>query len=176
MNSTSRRAAVLKYLKDAQKPITGGSLSQHFGVTRQVIVSDIAILRAQGEDIIGTPQGYICNVPGKAVIRQKIAAIHSSGHDQIREELYTIVDHGARIQDVTVEHPIYGEITASLHIASRFDADQFIAKLAANNAEPLLVLTDGLHLHTIEAERIETFDAIRQALAEKGYLAEENKD
>ncbi|MDI9419324.1 MAG: transcription repressor NadR [Firmicutes bacterium] len=173
MNSTSRRAAVLKYLKDAQKPITGGSLSQHFGVTRQVIVSDIAILRAQGEDIIGTPQGYIYNVPGKAVIRQKIAAIHSSGHDQIREELYTIVDHGARIQDVTVEHPIYGEITASLHIASRFDADQFIAKLAANNAEPLLVLTDGLHLHTIEAERIETFDAIRQALAEKGYLAEE---
>lgn len=173
MNSKSRRAAILKYLRDAQEPVTGGSLSEHFRVTRQVIVSDIAILRAQGEEIIGTPQGYIYNVPGKTMIRQKIAAIHSSGYDQIREELYIIVDHGARIQDVIVEHPIYGEITASLHIASRYDADQFIAKLAAYRAEPLLVLTDGLHLHTIEVERMETLEAIKRALAEKGYLAAE---
>lgn len=173
MNSKSRRAAILRYLKDTKEPVTGASLSERFGVTRQVIVSDIAILRAKGEDIIGTPQGYICSVPGKTMIRQKIAAVHSSDHAQIREELYIIVDHGGRIQDVIVEHPVYGEITASLHITSRYDADQFIAKLAAYNAEPLLVLTDGLHLHTIEVERIETLEAIKQALSAKGFLAAE---
>jgi len=173
MNSKDRRTAILQYLKAAQEPITGASLSERFGVTRQVIVSDIAILRAQGEDIIGTPQGYLYNVPEKATIRQTIAAVHSSDREQIREELYIIVDHGARIKDVIVEHPIYGEITASLHIASRFDADQFIDKLAAYKAEPLLVLTDGLHLHTIEVEKIEALAAIKKALAAKGYLAVE---
>lgn len=171
MNSINRRASILKLLQESQEPVTGGQLSEHFGVTRQVIVSDIALLRAQGEDIIGTPRGYLYNLPAKTMIRQKIAAVHSRAHEQIREELYIIVDHGARVQDVIVEHPVYGEITASLHISSRFDVDLFLEKLAEYKAEPLLILTDGPHLHTIEAGRIEILDQVKQALADKGYLA-----
>lgn len=174
MNSMNRRAAILKLLQDTQEPITGGQLSEHLGVTRQVIVSDIALLRAQGEDIIGTPRGYLYNRPGsKTMVRQKIASVHSRFHDQIRDELYLIVDHGASVQDVIVEHPVYGEITASLHISSRYDVDQFLEKLAEYNAEPLLILTDGPHLHTIEADRIEVLEQVKQALAAKGYLAPE---
>ncbi len=171
MNSSERRNVILDYLKQAQEPTTGGKLSDLCGVTRQVIVADIALLRAQGADIIGTPQGYIYNQQRRSVVRQKIAANHSGDHDQIREELYLIVDQGARVQDVIVEHPIYGELTASLHVASRHDVDNFIAKLVQHNAEPLLTLTDGLHLHTIEADNLETITRIKSILAEKGYLA-----
>jgi len=171
MNSSERRKAILQYLKEAKEPITGGQLSELFHVTRQVVVADIALLRATGEDIIGTPQGYVYNQPAKNHVQQKIAVVHSDDREQIREELYIIVDNGARVQDVIVEHPVYGEITGSLHIASRHDVDQFIEKLDQHNAEPLLVLTDGLHLHTITAENHETIERVMHALMLKGYLA-----
>ncbi len=170
MSNIKRRQAILDYLKHAKQPVTGGQLSELFNVTRQIIVADIALLRAKGADIIGTPQGYIYNITSSPRFQQKIATIHSSSHEQIREELNIIVDNGASIQDVIVEHPLYGEITASLHIFSRHDVDLFIEKLAASNAEPLLILTDGLHLHTIAAESLETLSRVKHILAEKGYL------
>lgn len=171
MKSKQRRAAILEYLKQNNNSITGGQLSEKFNVTRQVIVGDIALLRAKGAEIIGTPQGYLYSQTATNKAQIKIAATHSSDHDQIREELYLIVDHGATVQDVIVDHPIYGQITANLHVTSRYDADQFIDKLSKYQAEPLLVLTDGLHLHTITADNMDTLERVNSALAKSEFLA-----
>jgi transcriptional regulator of NAD metabolism len=175
MTSNQRRQAICNYLKSAQEPVTGNQLSEQFNVTRQVIVSDVALLRAKGEQIISTPQGYLYNLLDEPIAQIKIAAQHSSDHEQIRNELYLIVDNGATAQDVIVEHPLYGEITASLHISSRHDVDQFIYKLATSNAEPLLVLTEGLHLHTLTAKDLETLRRVEQVLKEHEFLASDLK-
>lgn len=171
MTSNQRRAAISKHLKASPTPITGNQLSEEFTVTRQVIVSDIALLRATGEDIMSTPQGYIYAQVDDQRPQIKIAAQHSSEFAQIRNELYIIVDNGASVQDVIVEHPVYGEITANLHISSRHDVDQFLHKLAESKAEPLLVLTEGLHLHTLIADDLETLHRAERALKDQGYLA-----
>lgn len=169
LNSKERRAHILSLLKSAVKPYTGAELSELFGVTRQVIVSDVAILRAAGEQIIATPQGYLSNEqlqPG--VERLTVVSKHSSDLAEIRDELYTIVDLGGMVVDVTVEHPLYGEITAVLNVGSRYDADRFIEKMRQSKAEPLLVLTEGVHLHTIVVKERQASGSIRAALAKKG--------
>ncbi|MGI6150128.1 MAG: transcription repressor NadR [Firmicutes bacterium] len=173
MNSAERREAILRLLRKAHQPVTGSQLSQIFGVTRQVVVADIAILRAQGEHIMATPQGYLIypSGPGPGV-RRTIAARHSGDLDEIRAELAVVVELGGTVIDVTVEHPLYGEITGNLQCRTLADVEQFVEKMQAANAEPLLVLTDGLHLHTIAAPDEETMVRIIAELERRGYLAE----
>jgi len=173
MSAAKRREEILKLLKKANRPVSGSQLSQAFGVTRQVVVADIAILRAQGEHIMATPQGYVLypSLPGPGV-RRTIAARHSGDLDEIREELQVVVGLGGTVVDVTVEHPLYGEITGNLQCRTAADVEQFVQKMAAARAEPLLVLTDGLHLHTIEAPDDQTMADILAELERRGYLAE----
>ncbi len=169
MNSRLRRGNILILLKEADRPYTGTELSERFRVTRQVVVSDVAILRAAGEQIIATPQGYLYNGPQKkAGATLTVVSRHSADSEEIRAELYTIVDQGGVVLDVTVEHPLYGEITAVLNVASRYDADRFINKMRASRAEPLLVLTDGVHLHSILVKDSAAAEAIKDALEKKG--------
>ncbi len=174
ITAEKRRQEILETLETADSPCSGTKLSRLFGVTRQVIVADIALLRAGGVPILATPRGYTLYSPslqGRGV-RRTIASQHGSDTDAIRDELYTIVDHGGRIIDVIVEHPVYGEIAGSLQIHSRRHADQFLDKLNNTQAEPLLVLTDGLHLHTIEADSQDDMDAAIAALKARGLLVE----
>lgn len=173
LTSAQRRDAILAYIRNSAEPVTGGRLSEVFGVTRQIIVADIAILKARGESIIGTPQGYMCPIANVSRIERKVAVIHSSSIGQIRDELYLIVDNGVTIQDVIVEHPLYGEITANLHITSRHDADLFLKKMTETEAEPLLVLTDGLHLHTLVADNLVTLQRVEGLLSNLGLVAED---
>lgn len=173
MSTAKRREEILKLLKRANGPVTGSQLSQVFGVTRQVVVADIAILRAQGENIMATPQGYLLHSsqPGPGV-RRTIAARHSQDLEEIKDELAAVVQLGGTVVDVTVEHPLYGEMTGNLQCRTMADVEQFAAKMAAAKAEPLLVLTDGLHLHTIEAPDDATMERILAELGRRGYLAE----
>ncbi|MBT9156933.1 MAG: putative transcription repressor NiaR [Firmicutes bacterium] len=174
MTNEERRAAILRALSDSKRPITGAQFSGTFGVTRQVIVADVAILRARNEPIVATTQGYIILYasPG-TVVRQTIAARHSASAEDLQAELYTIVDNGGTVLDVTVEHPVYGEITGTLRLSSRAEIDMFIAKLTQAGAEPLLVLTGGLHLHTVEGRDEQVIERVLHALAANGYLADE---
>lgn len=169
MTSDERRESIVRLLRAAENPVTGSHLSQAFGVTRQVIVSDIAILRAQGEKIMATPRGYICDHETAGRVRRTIVSRHSRAGHEIRDELYTIVDNGGVIVDVTVEHPVYGDLTGSLQIRSRHDVDQFLSKLEQSQAEPLLVLTEGFHIHTIEAPEESVLQRIVEALRERGF-------
>ncbi|WP_203635923.1 transcription repressor NadR, partial [Thermobrachium celere] len=156
--------------KKASSPVKGGELSKLYNVSRQVIVQDIALLRAEGHDIIATPQGYILMTNNNGYIRKIIAVKHDE--NQIEEELRTIVGLGGRIIDVTIEHKIYGEITGKLMLKSIYDVEMFINKLKDSNAKPLSNLTEGVHIHTIEVDSENDMERILKALKEKGFLIE----
>ena len=170
MSAQERRRKLLHKLEKSKEPITGSSLADYFSVSRQVIVQDIALLRAQGEEIQATSQGYVIpEVKGKMVERT-IACTHNG--EEIEAELATIIKYGGRVRDVIVEHPLYGELKGLLRIQSRADLDEFLKQYEKNNVKPLLTLTGGIHLHTIEALNQEVLDLIEEKLRAQGFLLE----
>ncbi len=168
MNSTQRREKILKLLKSADTPVSATAIANEFNVSRQLIVGDIALLRAGGENISATPRGYILQTSAEHGVVKTIACRHSDM--EILDELYTIVDNGGAVLDVTVEHAVYGQISAKLHVFSRYDADEFLNKLNTSNAPPLSNLTGGIHLHTVSCKDEATFERVISALKNKGFL------
>ncbi|MEG0328891.1 MAG: transcription repressor NadR [Longicatena sp.] len=168
MNSAQRREKIVEEINKSDKPLSASFLAKLFEVSRQVVVGDIALLRAGGHLIIATPRGYTFEKKEKEGIVRTIAVSHKS--DKLAEEIYTIVDLGGVIIDVIVEHPVYGELSGTLHIASRYDADQFLNSVKEHQAKPLSELTNGLHLHTIQCENEIIYQRILQGLEDKGFL------
>lgn len=162
-----RKEKIIEEIKKSDKPISASTLAKKLGVSRQIIVGDVALIRASGTNIIATPRGYILDSKQQNQT-YTIAVNHSQ--EQMADELYTIVDLGGCAIDVIVDHPVYGQLTGKLHLSSRYDVDQFIKKVNNNQAKPLSQLTDGLHLHTIQCPNEETYQRIVSALDEKGYL------
>lgn len=150
----------------------GVELAEVFNVSRQVIVQDIAVLRASGAAIIATPNGYFVTPPRENNYLKKTIVTKHKGVDAIEEELVTIVDNGGKVLDVIVDHPVYGEIRGNLMVATRFDVEQFMKRVREENAEPLSTLTEGFHLHTLEVPDEETFERILRALKSRNYLIE----
>lgn len=167
-NSKSRRENLLKFLYENQKPISGENLAKNFDVTRQVIVQDIAILRAGGKNIISTNRGYYLNEERT----QKVFKVKHSDRD-IRKELNSIVDLGGTIKDVIVHHKVYGEIKKDLNCSSRRDVKIFLDKMSKEKSKPLDVLTGGIHYHTVVAENREVIEEIEVVLKELGFLIKE---
>ncbi|CDI48119.1 transcription repressor NadR [Clostridium tetani] len=168
MNYLDRRDYIQKTLASSESAIKGQDFADKLGVTRQIIVKDIAILRASGADIIATPEGYITNKKDKNLNSKIIALSHE--RDEIEDELKTIVKYGGVIRDVIVEHQLYGEIKAVLMVKTIDDVEKFVKKFNEYKAEPLLKLTNGLHIHTILTETKEQMDNIIYELDKKGYL------
>lgn len=168
MNSVERRKYIEEALIKTEGAQKGSDLARELSVTRQVIVKDIAILRAEGKKIIATPDGYIVPNEQKYCIKRVVALSHNA--HQIQDELETIVQFGGIIEDVIIEHPIYGEIRGMLMIKTLFDIQNFVKKVKDNNAEPLSMLTGGVHLHTIVIENEDILDKILTELKKKGYL------
>jgi len=174
MNSSDRRQAILNLLRNYQETIKGSELAERFEVSRQVIVQDIAVLRASGEQVVATPQGYIMiSRSGNSDSMKKTIATKHQGNEAIDEELKIIVDNGGKILDVIVEHPVYGEIRGNLMITTRHDIEDFMSRLLSENAEPLCSLTEGVHLHTVDVPDEEAFERIISDLKRKGYLFQE---
>lgn len=171
LGAKSRRKGVLKELKSSCEAQSATALAKRFGVSRQIIVGDIALLRAAGEPVVATPRGYLLQGQDDAGESYTIACRHGHGDDLLRE-LYIIVDEGATALDVTVEHPVYGQITGLLQISSRFEANRFQETLKSSKAEPLSQLTGGIHLHTIRCPDRECFLRVVKALSEAGILVE----
>ena len=166
---TDRRQQLLDILNCAGQPVSGHELAERLGVSRQIIVQDCAILRAAGRNVLATPRGYL--LPG---LPANVRAVIASRHDRARtaQELRTMVDHGLRVIDVIVEHPLYGELRGPLMIASREDVREFEERVLDGHVALLSELSDGLHLHTVEAPSEERLDRARQALREQGFLVE----
>lgn len=171
MKTEERRESLLNRLKKSKNALIGSKLADEFGVSRQVIVQDIALLRARGEKIIATSQGYLYPKSNKDTIKATIACKHGED-DEVEEELMTIVNYGAKIIDVIVEHPIYGELKGMLMIKNPADVQKFVKNYRDNDASLLASLTDGVHLHTVEALNEQVIKKIREELDKKGYLLE----
>jgi transcriptional regulator of NAD metabolism len=166
--SEERREKIFSILKDRSTPITGADLSKITGVSRQVIVQDIAILRAKGLNIIATPQGYLLMNDRKNKMEKVIACCHD--RQGMRKELEIIVDNGGKVIDVIVEHSLYGEIKAMLMLESRLDIENFMKHYEDSDTRPLSVLTGGVHLHTVEVPDEISYNHIIRDLEKHGYL------
>ncbi len=161
-----RKKIIMEQLQESEQPISASTFAQELGVTRQVIVGDIALLRAGGASIIATPRGYLLETaPSSSFI---LACKHNK--QDMKEELYTIVDCGCGLLDVIVEHPLYGQITCNLHIFSRSEADTFMKKLEETQAQPLCQITNDIHLHTLQCPSREHFQEVLSKLKEKDLL------
>jgi transcriptional regulator of NAD metabolism len=169
MEANERRDKITGLLRQTRQPITGAALAKTFGVSRQVIVGDIAILRAAGIEIYATPQGYVV-LPAAAptAVRVRLACRHD--RERIAEELAVIIDNGGKVLDVSVEHPLYGEIKANLMLASRRDLTEYLQKSAESEAAPLSLVTGGVHLHTIEVPSEDVLCKIKTELKALGIL------
>ena len=169
MNAEARRDKILKILENG-KTVTANKLAERFGVTRQIIVSDIALLRSSGNAIFAGKNGY--SLEGANGVSEVFVCRHSAG--QLQQELYAVVDNGGTLVDETVEHPAYGEIRAAMNISSRHDADVFLQTLRDSRSEPLCSVSGGLHSHTVSAPDSETLERIRERLNALGLLAGDN--
>lgn len=175
MTSVQRREKITEILENSALPVSASALAKELQVSRQIIVGDIALLRASGIDILATPRGYIFassdEFPADSILFT-IACNHNA--DDMAKELYIIVDNGGRIIDVIVEHPIYGQLTGQLNIFSRYDVDEFIKNTKKYGAPPLSKLTDGVHLHTISCKNEEVYKRIIKDLEKAGILLDKN--
>ena len=171
MAAAQRRENILRILRESGEPVSASAIAAKVHVSRQIVVGDVALLRASGAEIQATPRGYLLQgTAGDAEGRTlyTIACCHDREH--LAEELYTVVDNGGALLDVIVEHPVYGQIAGKLHIFSRYDANVFLDKLAKNNAEPLCNLTGNLHLHTLACRTEGEYQRILEELDKKGFL------
>ncbi|MTD39968.1 HTH domain-containing protein [Erwinia sp. CPCC 100877] len=169
MDGVKRRGLILSELENADKPLSAGRLAEKFNVSRQIIVGDVALLRASGVAIIATARGYVLQqADDEQGIVRKIACQHLP--EQTEEELLLIVSLGGEIIDVIVEHPIYGELTGGLHIRTEKEVQDFVKLYQNSSAALLSELTEGVHLHTIRCQDEETLERIKTKLEENHIL------
>ncbi len=166
MNVDERREEIVEVLRGRDKPIKAVKLGEKFNVSRQVIVNDIAFIRALGYDILSTNNGY-CLQNYKGHSRQ-FKLRHSN--EDTRRELYTIVDAGGKVLDVFVVHEYYGKISAELNIANRLEVDEFIYKIEHGEMSYLNDLTEGVHFHTVLAEERKSLNIIEKELNRLGFI------
>lgn len=170
--SSQRRNAIIEKLSSSALAITGSELAELFDVSRQIIVQDIAIIRASGIYVLATSHGYL--IPSQQDQNEhrilKTLVSNHTGFAQMEEELSLILDYGGKIIDVIIEHPVYGEIVGTLHINTRADLEHFLEKVKQTGAKPLSALTEGEHIHTIEVPSEKVYNLIIQELKEKGFV------
>ena len=170
MEAASRRQAILDRLRTADRPVSASALAAGLNVSRQIIVGDIALLRAGGAEISATPRGYVLPRATEGITRT-IACRHTLA--QTGQELDILVDNGCTVLDVTVEHPVYGQLTGQLQISSRYDVEQFLARIRDSDAAPLSMLTGGLHLHTLRCPNEDAYTRACAALKAAGLLLDD---
>ncbi len=167
MSGAERREEILKILKNSTKPVPGVELAKQLDVSRQVIVQDMALIRANGIEVVSTNRGYILQAEKCATRVFKV--VHSD--EQVEEELNLFVDHGGKVEDVFVFHKVYGVIKAAMNIKSRRDVKQYMKEISSGKSTNLKNLTSNYHYHTIAAEDEQTLDLIQEKLGEMGFLA-----
>lgn len=166
ITGSERRNEIISRIQNSAAPISGTALAQAYEVSRQVIVQDIALIRASGHDIISTNRGYLLNEPHAA---SRIFKVHHTD-EELENELCSIVDLGGKIVNVMVNHHVYGHIEAMLNINSRRKVMEFIEDIKTGKSSPLKNITSNYHYHKVEADSEETLDMIEDMLKCKGYL------
>ena len=168
MTGSDRRQEILKNIKESDRPVSGSKLAKDYEVSRQVIVQDIALLRASGYDIISTNRGYV--LEGQTCAERVFKVRHTDA--QLETELCTIIDLGGQVKNVMVNHKVYGHIEAELGITSRRKVKEFLADIKSGKSTPLKNITSDYHYHTVTADSEETLDLIEDELRKLGFLVE----
>lgn len=168
MTGSDRRQEILKSIKESDRPVSGSILAKDYDVSRQVIVQDIALLRASGYDIISTNRGYV--LEGQTCAERVFKVRHTD--EQLETELCTIIDLGGQVKNVMVNHKVYGHIEAELGITSRRKVKEFLADIKSGKSTPLKNITSDYHYHTVTADSEETLDLIEDELRKLGFLVE----
>ncbi len=167
MKAQDRRKAIANYLLAEKAAVSGSTLSEKFGVSRQIIVGDISALKAAGYDILSTHNGYV--IAKSPLFERVIKVKHTT--NETEDELNTIVDLGGTVVDVFVWHKVYGKVRADLNISSRLHISQFIEGVRSGKSSELMNITGGYHYHTVRADNEETLNGIEKALGNKKYIA-----
>jgi hypothetical protein len=165
MDGQARRNKIIETVKKSNKPVSGTALAKELGVSRQVIVTDIALIRANGVNIISTNRGYIINADSKC---QRIIKSHHND-EQILDELFTIVDNGGCAENIIINHRYYNRLEAPLNVSSRREAKDFMEAIESGKSKSLSSATSGYHYHVISADDEATLDIIENELKTKGY-------
>ena len=165
-----RRTELLRILREANHAITGSQLSSRLGVSRQAIVTDVAILRAAGEDIVGSTRGYRMN-DATGGLTAVIGCSHPPNRG--REEFEILIDRGITVLDVSVDHSIFGTLRAPILIETRGDIDRYSERIIKAGEMPLSVITRGVHAHTVRARNIDALEAAKRELSERGILLDD---
>lgn len=168
MTGSDRRQEILKNIKESDRPVSGSKLAKDYDVSRQVIVQDIALLRASGYDIISTNRGYV--LEGQTCAERVFKVRHTD--EQLETELCTIVDFGGQVKNVMVNHKVYGHIEAELGITSRRKVKEFLEDIESGKSTPLKNITSDYHYHTVTADSEETLGLIEDELRKLGFLVE----
>lgn len=166
MSGEKRRENLLKILQESEGPVSGTKLAKNFQVSRQVVVQDIALLRAKNHDIISTHKGYI--LKDRDTIQRVFKVKHSA--EKLLDELNLIVDCGGKVEDVFVYHKLYGVIRVEMNVKSRRDAQKYVDGIKGGVSVPLEQITSEYHYHTVTADSVETLDEIQKELQDQGYL------
>ena len=167
MSGEERRNLILQTIIDSKTPVSGTALAKKCDVSRQVIVQDIALIRANGKNVVSTNRGYV--LENADMPTRVFKVIHTD--EQTEDELNLFVDHGAKVVNVFVYHKVYGVVSAEMNIKSRMDVKKYMESLKSGSSSLLKNVTSGYHYHTVEAESEEILDEIQESLWEKGYLA-----
>ena len=170
MKSNERRKSIVNLLLSEKKTISGGELSEKYGVSRQIIVRDISLLKEQGVDILATNSGYVIR---SSPLKERVFKVFHTT-EQTEDELKTIIDLGGTVADVFVWHKAYGKMEAKLNISSRAQIEQFIESVRTGKSVELMHVTGGYHYHTVRAESESILDHIGNALEAKRYIAAGN--
>lgn len=169
MNGAERRVRILELLQAAKTPLSGSALAKELGVSRQIIVQDMALLRSSSEvEILSTYQGYLIRKEENQH-RRVFKVRHNA--ERTEEELQKIVDLGGRVEDVFVYHRVYGVVRGQLGISSRRDIQDFMRRLTESRSAPLMLITDDFHYHTVTADTEEILDQIQDRLKKMDFLA-----
>lgn len=168
MKAEIRRNEILSLIGNSENPVPAGVIAERFEVSRQVIVQDIAILRANGYDITATNRGYVLN--SKAQCSRVFKCRHS--FEQIVDEGALVIESGGRIEDISVNHRIYGKIAARLDLHNRMHVEELYRSLVSGASKPLMSVTDGYHYHTVSADSEEVLNGIEEKLRKAGFLIE----
>ena len=166
MTGQERRDAMLEIIQNSEKPVSGTALAKQFAVSRQVIVQDIALIRAAGYEVLSTHRGYLLGQ------KNSVTRIFKVSHtdEEIADELNLIVDLGGKVLDVQINHKVYGRMKADLGIHSRKQVQDFIEEIRSGKSSPLKNITSNYHYHTVEADSEEVLDLIGKELNKRGYL------
>ena len=169
MKADERRKEIVNLMMSEQKAISGGQLSEKLGVSRQIIVRDISVLKAAGYDILSTHNGYLMQ---NSPFAERVFKVYHT-KEQTEAELNTIVDLGGMVVDVFVWHRVYGKMTAPLNISSRHHIAQFLEGVRTGKSTELMNVTGGYHYHTVRAETEEILDKIEKTLSSMNCIVPE---